>query len=126
MTISISDLHLIKQATLTAILRDEQLGEERARKQNNRTLKNRLRSYIQHHRIPDPPTVPSQDHVGAERDSRRLASSLPSGGAGCAEGSLRVTPTAPPVDDASSFVSSAAGRAGCPSAPPLPAQPAFA
>ncbi|WP_136080271.1 hypothetical protein [Pontiella desulfatans] len=110
-----SDLSLISARTLSAILRDEQLGEERARKQNNRTLKNRLRSYIQHHRIPDPPTVPQ-------------AAGLPpsSGESGCAVGSLRVTPTAPPVDDASSFVSSAAGRAGCPSAPPLPAQPAFA
>jgi hypothetical protein len=54
MTVSLPDLALLSQRMLTAIVRDERLGEHAARKANIRKLKNRLRCYISDNRIPDP------------------------------------------------------------------------
>lgn len=55
MKVVLSDLYRIKQRTLSAIVRDERLGEHIARKENNRKLRNRLRCYIHDNRIPEPP-----------------------------------------------------------------------
>jgi len=54
MNLVISDLALVSQKTLTAIVRDERLGERAARKVNNRKLKNRLWCFIHDNKIPDP------------------------------------------------------------------------
>ena len=52
MSLVISDLALISQKALTAIVRDERLGEQAARKVNNRKLKNRLSCFIYDNKIP--------------------------------------------------------------------------
>ncbi len=59
MKVVLSDLYRIKQRTLSAIVRDERLGEAVARRENNRKLRNRLRCYIHDNRIPDSPGVSS-------------------------------------------------------------------
>lgn len=59
MTISVSDLALLKPRMLSAILRDERLGKIAARKENNRKQRQRLRNYIDDNRVPDAPLMPN-------------------------------------------------------------------
>lgn len=66
MNVVLTDLALIKQRTLTAIVRDEQLGEAAAQKENNRRQRSRLHSYIYDNLIPDPPIV---SQVSARKQS---------------------------------------------------------
>jgi hypothetical protein len=54
MSAQVVDLEFISQKMLDAIIRDEQLGEAAARKQNNHRQKNRLWCYIHDNRVPDP------------------------------------------------------------------------
>ena len=53
MTVTVADLSLISQRTLSAIVRDERIGEAAAQKINNRKQKSRLWSYVYDHEIPD-------------------------------------------------------------------------
>jgi hypothetical protein len=54
MTVTLPDLALLSQRMLSAIVRDERLGEQVARKMNNRKQRSRLRNYINDNRISDP------------------------------------------------------------------------